>query len=87
MITMGEPSYVMVRPEEEPQYEPDLLLMGWLRTRVNRQGRNVCIALEGEVGSCVNCSIYSIRPGACRKFEAGSPACLLARASELERVL
>ena len=28
-----------------------------------------CIALEGEVGSCVSCSIYEVRSTVCRDFE------------------
>ena len=35
-----------------------------------------CIALEGELGKSVSCSIYDDRPSACRQFEAGSESCL-----------
>lgn len=34
-----------------------------------------CIALEGEVGKDIKCSIYEIRPPVCRRFEAGSDLC------------
>lgn len=27
-----------------------------------------CIALEGEIGNCVNCSIYEVRSTVCREF-------------------
>lgn len=27
-----------------------------------------CIALEGEIGNCVNCSIYDVRSTVCREF-------------------
>lgn len=40
---------------------------------------NRCIALEGEVGASVKCSVYNCRPDACRKFVVGSPLCLEAR--------
>ncbi|MBW7882658.1 MAG: YkgJ family cysteine cluster protein [Caldilineaceae bacterium] len=46
-----------------------------------------CIALEGEVGSCVRCTIYADRPSPCREFpvawEAGmpNPRCDQARAA------
>lgn len=56
--------------------EESLLLLG---TRINRQGRRVCQALDGRVGRRVECAIYESRPRLCRQFEAGSPECLEAR--------
>jgi Fe-S-cluster containining protein len=35
-----------------------------------------CAALRGRVGARVSCSIYEIRPRACRRVEAGSDRCL-----------
>jgi len=35
-----------------------------------------CIALEGELGVNVACTIYELRPPACRKVEPGSEECL-----------
>ncbi|MBA3442432.1 MAG: YkgJ family cysteine cluster protein, partial [Pyrinomonadaceae bacterium] len=40
---------------------------------------NHCVGLEGEIGRAVRCSIYSLRPSACRSFEAGSDQCHAAR--------
>ena len=40
---------------------------------------NRCIALEGEIGTSVKCSVYNCRPTACRKFEVGSELCKEAR--------
>lgn len=34
-----------------------------------------CLALQGEIGNSVKCSIYQARPDDCRKFEAGSDKC------------
>ncbi len=34
-----------------------------------------CIALEGKLGESVSCTIYELRPSACRKVEAGSKEC------------
>ena len=28
-----------------------------------------CVALEGEIGSCVRCTIHPLRPSPCREFE------------------
>ncbi len=44
----------------------------WLR-REPAEGR--CVALDGPVGGRVSCSIYELRPQACREFEAGSDRC------------
>lgn len=40
---------------------------------------NRCIALEGEIGVSVKCSVYNCRPHACKKFEVGSELCKEAR--------
>lgn len=34
-----------------------------------------CVALVGEVGNAVKCSIYSSRPAVCRGFEPGTNVC------------
>jgi hypothetical protein len=38
-----------------------------------------CVALIGEVGREVSCSIYEQRSSTCREFEAGSEDCIKAR--------
>lgn len=38
-----------------------------------------CIALAGEVGQSVSCSIYPLRSSTCREFEAGTEHCNRAR--------
>lgn len=38
-----------------------------------------CSALDGEVGRCVACRIYEVRPLVCRDCEPGDPECLIAR--------
>jgi hypothetical protein len=40
-----------------------------------------CVALEGEVGRKVSCSIYPQRSATCREFSAGTPECNKARAA------
>lgn len=39
-----------------------------------------CIALAGEVGVCVSCTIYGARPSPCREFDISHDACARARA-------
>ena len=45
-----------------------------------------CVALQGEVGGCVKCGIYELRPSPCREFMPSwqngvhNPACDTARA-------
>jgi len=38
-----------------------------------------CIALAGEIGEQVNCTIYEVRPSPCREFDIDHPACARAR--------
>jgi uncharacterized protein len=38
-----------------------------------------CKALEGVIGSCVSCNIYTERPQVCREFEPGSSGCRYSR--------
>lgn len=38
-----------------------------------------CLALVGEVGCSVSCSIYTERPSPCREFDIEHPACNRAR--------
>ncbi|MRV75389.1 YkgJ family cysteine cluster protein [Duganella sp. FT92W] len=40
-----------------------------------------CIALQGEVGKSVGCSIYLQRSSTCREFMEGTPECNGARAA------
>jgi Fe-S-cluster containining protein len=38
-----------------------------------------CVALEGELGEGVGCTIYPYRPAGCRNVESGDAECLRAR--------
>lgn len=38
-----------------------------------------CVALKGELGKCVGCTIYAARPIVCRDCMPGDPECLMAR--------
>lgn len=38
-----------------------------------------CVALGGEVGQCVACTIYEARPSPCREFDTAHDACARAR--------
>lgn len=40
-----------------------------------------CIALQGEIGREVGCSVYPHRPSPCREVEPGDAHCLKARAA------
>lgn len=51
-------------------------------TLVRMQGTDApgrCVALAGELGQQVACTIYAERPGPCRELEEGSDACRRAR--------
>lgn len=38
-----------------------------------------CVALLGEIGQSVGCSIYAVRPSPCREFDTEHAACNRAR--------
>lgn len=38
-----------------------------------------CVALAGEIGQAVNCTIYAARPSPCREFDSEHAACNRAR--------
>ena len=38
-----------------------------------------CVALDGDVGEGVSCTLYPFRPAGCRNVEAGDEECLKAR--------
>lgn len=59
-------------------HRDDVWQMG-LYTKENEQGHITCVALGGRVGDCVSCSIYEVRPNACRHFRPASLECKLAR--------
>lgn len=62
-------------------------LTPWLRAMAGTDPPQRCVALEGEIGRRVGCSIYPLRPSPCRDFPAWQedgnphPACTRARAS------
>jgi len=40
-----------------------------------------CVALKGDIGKGVGCTIYEQRPSPCREVMPGDPQCLKARAA------
>ena len=66
----------IVRPTRAAMTERGMEIPhGALRT-VQRGGHTVCVALEGEVGVKVECSIYRTRPRVCRSAcEPGDDVC------------
>lgn len=80
----GYVSYVEVEPGAALRKKPDLMKRfvvndadGVPHLRLDPAQR--CAALVGRLGQRVHCSIYEYRPRGCRRVEAGSERCLLAR--------
>jgi Fe-S-cluster containining protein len=81
-VSVSEQDYDQLTPhEQETLVHTDHV--GLIRRRSLRTASRAsdcrCIALRGNVGSEVTCSIYERRPGVCRRFEPGGTACSLAR--------
>jgi Fe-S-cluster containining protein len=70
---------VLEHVEEEPDglVEPEIVRS--LGTKLDPNGRKVCIVLGGCAGGVNACSIYPQRPRACRAFEVGGYFCKQAR--------
>ena len=53
-----------------------------LRCMAGTEHRPVrCVALAGDVGRAVSCSIYALRASSCREVQPGDEKCLRARAA------
>lgn len=53
-----------------------------LRCMAGTERRPVrCVALAGDVGRAVSCSIYALRASSCREVQPGDEKCLQARAA------
>ena len=73
-LTSAQLPVILQRQGGDP---PEVLLK--LGTKLDRNSLKVCAAFEGVVGATCFCGIYEARPGACRQFQAGGPACREAR--------
>jgi hypothetical protein len=81
----GFRDYVQVFPKDALWRRRDVLQVFAVR---NAQGEvhlkldaeQKCVALDGALGERVQCRIYTLRPGVCRKVQAGSEECRRARA-------
>ena len=51
----------------------------YVAMRGTNQAQKRCIALSGEIGQTVGCTIYEQRSETCRSFEAGDERCNQAR--------
>jgi Fe-S-cluster containining protein len=82
----GNRDYIEVTKDDRLYVEERQLL----RTLGNRNEAGVwhlqlvdeeqrCVALEGEIGDAVACTIYKLRPRGCKTVEAGDAECLRAR--------
>lgn len=63
------PAYWEIYPDDAPDEPPILRIM----PRDAENGH--CVNLDGELGKKVGCSVYDVRPSACRDFEEGSDRC------------
>jgi Fe-S-cluster containining protein len=83
----GHAGYVRLSGQEEARLRRLSLAVvtekgePFLSTRPHRGkgGGSICSAFAGRVGRRCGCSVYSDRPLACRRFEAGSLCCRQAR--------
>ncbi len=67
-------------PRREPGHPP-----GMRQMTKHIGGR--CMALEGTIGGCVSCTIYTNRPKVCATFTAGSEGCKDARLRASQKML
>lgn len=79
----NDPLYVGVTPDDIARmtryFRDRYVARGSILTKLDPVGRCVCVALRGELGERVSCSIYERRPDECQRLQAGSRECLAAR--------
>lgn len=51
----------------------------YVAMRGTNQANRRCVALDGDIGQTVGCTIYAQRATPCREFEAGDERCNQAR--------
>jgi Fe-S-cluster containining protein len=81
----GYREYVTVVPREALLKHPKLVeryvvYNGAGEAHLKLDAGQRCCALRGGLGKRVRCEIYALRPAPCKRVEAGSTACLRARA-------
>lgn len=84
----GEGAFVTVYGADAERFtpeelEPEAQGCAFLRVVPHGPGEVRCLFLQGELGERCGCTAYARRPQVCRDFEAGTPACLAARALKL----
>lgn len=81
----GYADYVAVAPRDAILKHPRLVERYVVRNErgeahLRLDAGQRCLALRGGLGKRVRCEIYALRPASCRRVEAGSEACVRARA-------
>ena len=70
-------------PRFSLEAEEDIALIPEALVALDKSGmrcvENRCLALSGEVGKQVSCTIYGLRPDVCRTCMPGDPECNTAR--------
>lgn len=66
--------------------ESDLLQKDEYGNFEMKNENNRCVALSGELGGKVHCSVYEQRPNACRDYVAGAGKCQIARVMSLSKL-
>lgn len=71
-------------PRFSLESEADLALIPEALVALDKSGMRCqgdrCLALAGEIGKQVACTIYGLRPDVCRACQPGDPECNIARA-------
>ena len=79
----NDPLYVGIGPIDvarlTARFRQQYVAQDSILTKLDPNGRCVCVALRGAIGRRVSCGIYERRPEECRHLTAGSKECLTAR--------
>ena len=72
-------SFYWAEGENLPEHMVEPLTSVYSCMSGTNQPQPRCIALEGEVGKHVSCSVYEHRSSSCKEVQAGDTQCLKAR--------
>lgn len=72
-------SFYWAESEQIPEHMVESITSVYACMKGTNQAQPRCIALQGEIGKQVSCSIYTLRSSACKEVQVADEQCIKAR--------